>query len=112
MIDNYPKFLPLWTKAVKYTVKHGIRKNYLADDVIRIGNQKFNLDWYSTTCCLTGEAFFHEEAPIGECHECHVFTFGCSAFRSLDNFYRFKNELALHLQEKHTDIWNKWKDRI
>jgi len=112
MRDNYPKFLPQWTKAILYTRKHRDHTDSIVNDIITVANKKFDLDWYTDTCCLTGEAFFHEAAPYEKCDSCSKFTFNCKVFRTLNGFYELKNDLAKHLQIEHTDIWDKWKDRI
>ena len=71
---------------------------------------KFGLDWTDAAHCLTGEAFLHKHAPTFSCEECKHFTYTGSqrALNSLKKFYKFKQDLAEHMQKEHTEIWDKW----
>ncbi len=120
MIDKYPKFLPQWTSAMCHIYNDRERTfllfkkhKYNIENAIGEADDHFNLDWYSGTCCLTGEAFFHQGAP-SDCRECSGFTLSRSqvALRSLDNLYQYKIELAKHLQEVHPETWEKWNGAL
>ena len=110
MIDKYPKFLPQWTKAME----HYYRENRPSKDTcgpINFAQREYGLDWYSINCCFTGEAFFHDTSSV--CKKCSNFTYSCGrVFGSLTKLYRYKKELAEHLQKDHSDIWDKWKNKL
>ncbi len=116
MIDKYPKFLPQWTGAMCHI--HNDKRlliihKYNRDCAMGEADDHFNLDWYSGTCCLTGEAFFHKSAP-SNCQECNHFTLSRSqtALKSLNNLYEYKINLAKHLQEEHPETWAKWNGAV
>lgn len=108
MEDHYPNFLPQWTNAVEHIFAN--RSQY--SSVMTQADNEFNLDWFSSRCCLTGEAFFHHGAPIKECGECRLYTYDRSqlALYSLKSFYKYKTSLASHLQDDHPEIWDRWVD--
>lgn len=118
MNDKYPKFLPQWTDTITTILSNDIDPKYnncvtIGDAVMAIARKDYGMDWYSSKCCLTGEAFFHIGAPA-DCDTCEDFTFEKShnAFESKNQLYQYKNELATHLQKYHKDIWNMWKEKI
>ena len=115
MNDQYPDFLPQWTNALQHIHKRiffGLitsKKSF--SDVTNKAGKKFKLYWSDSSCCLTGEAFFHEGAPLS-CDKCKYLTFRGSmeAVKSLENLYNYKIELAEHLQQEHPMIWDMWKN--
>ena len=117
MKDKYPKFLPQWTNALEHIHKDkffGLIKSFKSANAVKNkANEEFNLDWASGRCCLTGEAFFHEYAPE-RCNTCHYMTYDGStkAVKSLDNLYKYKIELAEHLQEHHPETWERWNGAV
>lgn len=115
MIDLYPEFLPEWTNAIISIHKEKIFGIIPIDlngthSTMKKAREQFGLRWSSGACCLTGEAFFHEMAPFN-CGMCHDFTYDSSlvAMESIHELYKFKNDLAIHLQESHKDVWSKWE---
>ena len=120
IVDRYPDFLPQWTNAMCHIYNDKERTfllfnkhKYNRDNPMHEADEHFDLDWYSPTCCLTGEAFFHQGTPWG-CHECKYFTLGRSqeALKSLDNLYRYKINLAEHLKKDHPEVWKKWNGAV
>ena len=118
--DRYPKFLPQWTKAVTHVMGLKYMNNKTEDQIIKAHDKvlakykkRFGLDWFEPDCCLTGEAFFHKPADQDWCEECFSLTYQPNAItHSLNDFYKYKNELAKHLKEDHPNTWNIWKDNI
>lgn len=112
MIDNYPKFLPQWTKAVEHFTSNTteLPTKY---SVVRKYKREYKLDWTEGKCCLTGEAFFHKDAPDETCSDCEDYTYNSSiVLKDLNAFYEFKNNLAEHLQKDHPEIWEQWAEKI
>ena len=106
MKDKHPYFLPQWTSAVEYIHKNSTIDN--ENDVLDRAEGIFNLDWFSSRCCFTGEAYFHQSAPM-KCDDCRTFTYNYSGcVLEISDFYKFKNDLAEHLQEAHKEVWAKW----
>lgn len=116
MIDPYPTFIPQWTHAMEEIHKDRTLLKIIplpkpnSHKTIDKARAEHNLDWGSTSCCLTGEAFLHKRAPLETCDRCRYFTFNSSeeALGSLTKFYEFKQELAEHMQKEHTETWDSW----
>ena len=109
--DKYPKFLPQWTNAVEHICGAGVQT--ANRNTMKVAKEKFGLDWYSSTCCLTGEAFFHERADK-YCNKCEFFTFdrAHSALETRNGLYEYKKDLAEHLQKSHPQVWEQWKEKM
>jgi len=115
-IDEYPKFLPEWTNAIEQINKKtfGLIPQHHSENTAMIKcKQRFELNWMSGACCLTGEAFFHHYAPTHTCIICSVLTYDSTyALVSTSKLYKYKKELAEHLIESHPEIWNEWKEKM
>ena len=107
MIDLYPNFLPQWTQAILSTNKQG---KHNGPALLREIRDEFGLNYYSTECCLTGEAFFNTDAPVDTCTACHELTYdgAWTAVRGGETvLYLYKMALAEHLKTDHPEIWKK-----
>lgn len=115
MIDPYPTFIPQWTHAMEEIHRHRTLLKIIplsepnTFTTMRKAGEKYNLDWFSGACCLTGEAFLHQSAPY-DCDTCKYFTYDGSqiALGSLKKFYKYKEELAEHMQKEHIEVWDSW----
>lgn len=106
--DKYPDFLPLWTHALEEI--HGRDDDPIP---ILVARNEYDLDWFSGTCCFTGEAFFNKQAPFRECHVCDSLTHASSEMvDDLGRFYIYKEKLAKHLIKVHPEIWDMWKEKM
>lgn len=118
MEDSYPNFLPQWTNALEhiYSKKYlGLIPVYMTNTGRRNGaEKKYGLDWTSSNCCLVGEAFFNRYTYTGRCSRCSELSVNRSlmVFDSLGELYKFKKELAEHLQNAHPDVWSEWKNKF
>jgi hypothetical protein len=116
MRDRYPRFLPQWTNAVKQLYKTYTKEEIGIVPEILI-NIDSKLDWFNNKCCLVGEAFFHKDV-VGrksrnnnKCERCGILATNDSLFalESVQKLYKYKSDLAKHLQTYHPKTWKRWK---
>lgn len=98
MRDPYPKFIPLWTKAIKLLLKG---TNHLdLGDVGEIYLKDIRLDWMQHDRCFVGEALrFNKKDSLdfGDSDNQNLM-FESSMFDSLDEFYTYKKQLYTAIQ--------------
>lgn len=117
MEDPHPHFMPEWTRAVIGIYKKRLflfePVAYSIDEAKKKINQKYNLKWGSTNCCLVGEAHFKSNCYFESCRACSQFSLHQSqqALLSVEHLYNFKKLLYEHLREQHPKIWQSWESK-